>query len=69
MEQQREEHAGMGGSYLVDPATGRRTLVERAGQPAPANDPAPPSTPAATDPAPAPAAAVKPATQKGVRNA
>lgn len=72
MEQQRDAHAGMGGSYQVDPVTGLRTLVERAGQPAPTsaptNEPAP--APASTpEPAPAPAAAVKPANTKGARNA
>lgn len=24
-----DEHAGMGGSYVMDPATGQRTLVSR----------------------------------------
>lgn len=46
-EPKRDEHAGMGGSYQVDPATGKRTLVERHGQPA-ENKPAP--APAAAKP-------------------
>lgn len=37
---------GKGGSYTVDPATGKRTLVERHGQPA--DDATPPQAPATT---------------------
>lgn len=43
----RDEHAGHGGSYVIDPATGRRSLVERTGwtpapeAPAPSDPPAP----------------------------
>lgn len=39
-----DEFAGQGGSYMLDPATGQRTLVERTQDPAPA--PAPAETPA-----------------------
>lgn len=35
-----DEHAGHGGSYLLDPKTGKRTLVERTGMPQPAPEPA-----------------------------
>lgn len=32
---QGDEHQGQGGSYLYDPATGKRTLVERTEDPKP----------------------------------
>lgn len=36
-----DEYAGQGGSYMLDPATGKRTLVERTMDPAevPADQP------------------------------
>lgn len=41
-ENQTDEYAGQGGSYLLDPETGKRTLVERTEDPAekPAEQPA-----------------------------
>jgi hypothetical protein len=33
----QDEHAGQGGSYLLDPATGERVLIERTQEPAPAD--------------------------------
>ncbi len=57
----RDEHAGKGGSYQRDPVTGQRTLVERAGQPAPPV--------VETEPAPIPAADTQPAKSKGAGNA
>ncbi len=29
----KDEFAGLGGSYLLDPVTGKRTLIERTNQP------------------------------------
>ena len=29
MEQEQDEFAGMGGSYVLDPVSGKRTLVQR----------------------------------------
>ena len=49
-----DEYAGQGGSYLLDPKTGKRTLVERTAVPEPGQSkpqpvapraPAPKSTP------------------------
>ncbi len=45
-EPEQDANAGAGGSYIVDPKTGRRTLVERT---APATPPATPPEPAVTD--------------------
>lgn len=39
-----DEYAGQGGSYLLDPATGKRTLVERTEDPADRPAPAAPET-------------------------
>jgi len=33
-----DEFRGQGGSYVIDPATGQRTLVERTAETAPAAD-------------------------------
>jgi hypothetical protein len=41
-----DEHAGMGGSYILDPETGKRTLVERTGAVEPTPE-APADAPAA----------------------
>ena len=46
-----DEYAGQGGSYLVDPKTGRRELVERTSEPA---EPAAQTTPAPADDGKAP---------------
>jgi hypothetical protein len=37
-----DEYSGMGGTYLLDPVTGARTLVERTQEP---GDPAPVQSP------------------------
>ena len=44
-----DEFAGQGGSYLVDPKTGRRTLVERTSEPATPAAPVEPAAPADAD--------------------
>lgn len=33
-----DEYSGQGGSYIADPETGKRTLVERTQEPQPVND-------------------------------
>jgi len=33
-----DEHAGMGGSYVLNPKTNKRTLVERTAPPVPAEE-------------------------------
>lgn len=45
-----DEHEGMGGSYALDPKTGKRKLVERTDDPM---FPAPQPEPPAAEPAPA----------------
>jgi len=52
-----DEHAGCGGSYTVDPHTGRRTLIARTAPPAPVDAPA---APAAVVPARKPAKPAQP---------
>jgi len=49
--QDPDPHAGHGGSYIVDPKTGKRVLRERTEDPASAS----PGVPAAPRPKPAPA--------------
>ncbi len=39
-----DEYDGMGGSYVADPKTGKRKLVERTNEPAPAPTDTPPET-------------------------
>ena len=44
-----DEFAGLGGSYVLDPETGKRTLVERTEPAEQIEQPAPEETPAATE--------------------
>jgi hypothetical protein len=51
MPEVKDEYAGQGGSYILDPETGVRTLVDRTDMPAPAVAPAQDPAPAETAPA------------------
>ncbi len=44
-----DQYAGQGGSYILDPETGERTLVERTSEAAPTPPPEPQQSPQ-TDP-------------------
>lgn len=46
-----DEHEGMGGSYTLDPKTGKRTLVERTDDPL-FPSPQPAASPPVIEPAP-----------------